>query len=112
MKLKVLVVAAFAMVLIGSVLTLPRAEAAPPQPYNLYGVARNAAAVNLALGTRITTFIDGVDYSNGTSVYTNTPSPYNYDVDTAGNWVTAPGQENTLEVKEGGDLGDAIMYVA
>jgi len=109
MNTKVYAVVALVLAVVGSALVLPT-QAAPPQPYNLYGLARQSdGSTPIAQGTRITAFIDGVDYSNGTSVYTGTG---NYDVDTFGNWVTQIGQDNTPEVKEGGDVGDEIMYVA
>ncbi|HEV8594501.1 MAG TPA: hypothetical protein VGR51_03130, partial [Thermoplasmata archaeon] len=107
-NLRILSVIGLAIALVGSVFAFLVA-AAPPQPYNLYGIATQSGGPAVVLGTRITAFIDGVDYSNGTSVY---DASGHYDVDTFGNWVTQFGQDNTLEVKEGGDIGDEIMYVA
>lgn len=109
MNFRVVAVIGLAVALVGSAFVWS-ASAAPPQPYNLYGLARQSdGATPLAQGTRITGFIDGVDYSNGTSVYT---AGGNYDVDVFGDWVTGFGDPNTPEVKEGGNVGDEIMYVA
>ena len=108
-RMKSFAVVALAVVVLGSILALPRAEAAPPMPYNLFGIARDASFNPLQPPTRITGFIDGVDYSNGTSVYSLSG---NYDMDVYGNWWTNTGQPNTPEVKEGGDIGDQIMVVA
>ena len=80
-------------------------RAPPPAPTTTFGRAFDAGGLPLALGTPIRTFIDGVDYSNRTSVYDNLGS---FIVDTLGNYVTPP----TLSIKEGGDAGDAIMYTS
>ncbi len=91
-------------------LLTPLVVAAPPEPHNFYGMARESDGTTpIAFGTRITAFIDGVDYSNGTAV---DDAGGHYDVDVAGNWVTQTGQPNTPEVKEGGDVGDPVMFVA
>lgn len=109
MNLRVLAVIGLAVALVGSVFAF-LVSAAPPQPYNLWGIARQSdGATPIGQGTRITAWVDGVDYSNGTSVY---DTAGRYDVDVFGNWVTQPGQPNTVEVKEGGDLGDETMIVA
>ena len=75
----------------------PAVLAPPPTPYTTFGMAFDSTGTRFPQGTPIRTFIDGVDYSNKTSVYDNTGSFY---VDTFGNWVTQIGQDNTLEVKE------------
>jgi len=108
MNWKAFAVVALALAVLGSGFVFP-ARAAPPPPYNLYGIATSDGVTPLGMGTRITAFIDGVDYSNASSVYT---SAGNYDVDVFGDWVTAPGQPNTPERKEGGSLGDETMFVA
>ena len=110
MRARILAVVAVAVALLGVAILAPLSRSAPPQPYNVFGLARQSDGVTpVGIGTRITTFIDGVDYSNGTATYRATGE---FDVDTFGNWVTAIGQPNTPEVKEGGDVGDEIMYVA
>ncbi|TLZ50665.1 MAG: hypothetical protein E6K18_06835 [Methanobacteriota archaeon] len=106
--MKSFAVAALAIVVLGSILAVPRAGAAPPQPYNLYGIARDASAAALPQNTAIRGFIDGVDYSNGTVVYDGLG---HYDMDTYGNWMTGTTSD-TPEVKEGGNLGDPIMITS
>ena len=83
----------------------PAVLAPPPTPYTTFGMAFDSTGTRFPQGTPIRTFIDGVDYSNKTSVYDNTGSFY---VDTFGNWA-APA---TTQAKEGGDIGDAIMYAS
>jgi len=93
----------------------PHANAAPPQPHNFYGTAADSLATPYPVGTRITAWIDGVDYSNGTSVYVIPPGPLgNYDMDVFGdNQTDVSGTgDNTPTVKTGGDINDEIMYMA
>ena len=87
----------------------PPANAAPPQPHNFFGIARDSSSVALPFGTRITAWVDGVDYSNGTSVVN---PPGSYDMDVFGDNQTDIATDNTPTVKTGGDISDEIMYVA
>ncbi len=87
----------------------PSVEAAPPQPHNFFGIARDSTSTPLPSGTRITAWVDGVDYSNGTSVYT---ASGNYDMDVFGDNQTDISTDNTPTIKTGGDISDEIMYVA
>lgn len=102
-------IASVLIVLLSAVIVIvsfaPAVPAPPPTPYTTYGMAFDATATRLPQGTPVRTFIDGVDYSNKTSVYDNTGSFY---VDTFGNWA-APA---TTQIKEGGDISDAIMYAS
>jgi len=104
-NLKALGVALLLTAIVGSLFVTPVAEAAPPQPHTFHGVASGAG---ITVGTRITAFVDGVDYSNVSTVF----GANNYDVDVYGNWFTAQFQPNTPEIKEGADIGDPIMFVA
>lgn len=92
--------------------TIPFAEAAPPQPHTFFGIARDAGGTPLPFGTRITAWVDGVDYSNGTSVYVSAPNPFNYDMDVFGDNHTDFSTDNTPTIKTGGDFNDEIMFVA
>jgi hypothetical protein len=89
----------------------PAANAAPPQPHNFFGIARDSTSTPLFFGTRITAWIDGVDYSNGTSVVNPSGS---YDMDVFGdNQTDISGTgDNTPTIKTGGDISDEIMYAA
>lgn len=94
----------------GALLSLPPANAGPPQPYNLYGRAFEADGITpLPVGTQITTWIDGVPYGNVSAIFT---ASGDYDVDVFGNWVTDIVSPNTPEIKEGGDVGDLILVAA
>jgi len=108
MRLKVFAVVLLAVGIVGSMFVIPVAEAAPPQPHNFYGFARDSGGLALPSGGRITTFIDGVDYSNATFIYNAAGA---YDVDVHGNWMTSLFEPNTPEVMEGGGIADAVMFV-
>ncbi len=82
-----------------------------PEPYELYGTAHDEVGVVLLDGEPIRTFIDGVEYSNKTSVYSR-PGYFDgyFDVDTYGNYRSNRTVPGTPWIKEGGDEGDDIMY--
>ncbi len=80
-------------------------RAPAPPPFTTFGKATDSAGTALPVGTPIRTLIDGVDYSNLTSVFQADGS---FQVETLGNWQTPA----TPEVKEGGDIGDNVMYAA
>jgi len=90
----------------------PRVMGWIPEPYELYGTAHDEAGVVLLDGEPIRTFIDGVEYSNKTSVYSR-PGYFDgyFDVDTYGNYRSNRTLPGTPWIKEGGDDGDPIMYV-
>jgi len=81
--------------------------AAPPPPDNVYGTAFDAFGLRLPVGERITAWVDGADYSSLSLVYNNG----SYDLDVYGNWYTNGSSPNTIEVKEGADLNDPVMFV-
>jgi DNA-binding transcriptional ArsR family regulator len=90
----------------------PRVMGWIPEPYELYGTAHDEAGVVLLDGEPIRTFIDGVEYSNKTSVYSR-PGYFDgyFDVDTYGNYRSNRTVPGTPWIKEGGDDGEPIMYV-
>jgi DNA-binding transcriptional ArsR family regulator len=90
----------------------PRVMGWIPEPYELYGTAHDEVGVVLLDGEPIRTFIDGVEYSNKTSVYSR-PGYFDgyFDVDTYGNYRSNRTVLGTPWIKEGGDDGDPIMYV-
>ena len=85
------------------------ARAPPPVPMTTQGTALDRAGSSLPLGTPIRTFIDGVDYSNGSSVY---DSLGDYSVATAGNLVLNATTPEPSPVKEGANLGETLVYAA
>jgi DNA-binding transcriptional ArsR family regulator len=89
----------------------PTVKARIPEPYELYGTAHDEAGVVLFDGEPIRTFIDGVEYSNKTSVYSR-PGYFDgyFDVDTYGNYRSNRTVPGTPWIKEGGDEGDDVMY--
>ena len=76
------------LVLVLSLLVTPAlvflARAPPPIPMTTQGTALDRAGSPLPQGTPVRTFIDGVDYSNGSSV---SDALGDYAVATAGNLV-------------------------
>lgn len=88
--------------------TLPVA-APPPIPMRTDGRAFDRTAAALPLGTPIRTFVDGVDYSNGTGVRDGVGS---FGVITVGNSKTNPNVSDTPTVQEGANLGDRVIFAA
>ncbi len=92
------------------------AKAAIPVPHNTYGQAKDSNGVEFANGSFVSSWIDGVMYGwNWTFYDGGNPDPANrsgrFDIDTAGNHITIPGDPDTPWVKEGGDQDvDDIMY--
>lgn len=83
-----------------------------PEPYELYGVAKQETGVVLPDGSPIRTFVDGAEFSNKTSVFSRPGNTDGYfDVDTFGNYMTNATDRGTPEVKEGANMGENIMYV-
>jgi len=90
-------------------LPAPSVKGGIPEPYELYGVANQETGEVLPNGSPIRTFIDGVDYSNKTSVFSRPGySDGFFDVDTNGNMWTTKSQ--TPWIREGGEENDPIMY--
>ncbi len=93
------------------------ARAAIPVPHNLYGQAMDSSGVVFVNGSYVSAWIDGMVYGwNWTFYDGGNPDPMNrsgkFDIDTAGNQITIPGDPDTPWVKEGGDHDvDDIMYV-
>ena len=92
-------------------LLAPLTRAMIPEPYELYGVAKHDTGVVLDDGSPIRSLIDGVDYSNKTSVFSRPGNTDGYfDIDTYGNWTTNGTISDTPWIKEGGYTGEPIMY--
>ena len=85
------------------------ARAPPPIPMTTQGTALDRAGSPLPQGTPVRTFIDGVDYSNGSSV---SDALGDYAVATAGNLVVNATTPEPAPVKEGANLGETVVYAA
>lgn len=96
------------MLLTGAIPMIGIVKAAIPVPHNLWGHPYDETSVQMPVGELITSWIDGVEYGRNDTFMA--AAEIWYDVDTAGNWVTAPGDPNSPWVKEGGDLNESIMY--
>jgi hypothetical protein len=96
------------MVLVGVTPMVGFVTAAIPVPHNMWGHPLDETGVQMPVGELITSWVDGVEY--GQNVTFMAMAEVWYDVDTAGNWVTAPGDPNSPWVKEGGDLDEPVMY--
>lgn len=79
-----------------------------PVPHNSWGHALDETGTRYGVGELLTSWIDGVEYGDNHTF--DSASETWYDLDTAGNWVTAPGNPNTPWRKEGGDIDEPIMY--
>lgn len=97
------------MLLTGAIPMIGIVKAAIPVPHNLWGHPYDETSVQMPVGELITSWIDGVEYGRNDTFMAM--AEVWFDVDTAGNWVTAPGDPNTVWRKEGGDLNESIMYV-
>lgn len=97
------------MLLTGAIPMIGIVKAAIPVPHNLWGHPYDETSVQMPVGELITSWIDGVEYGRNDTFMA--AAEVWFDVDTAGNWVTAPGDPNTVWRKEGGDLDEPIMYV-
>ncbi len=73
------------------------------------GRAFDRSGAPLPAGTPIRTFVDGVDYSNGSRVQ---DALGYFSVLTSGNFMTNESASETPTVKEGADLGDSVIYAA
>jgi hypothetical protein len=79
-----------------------------PVPHNSWGHALDETGTRYGVGELLTSWIDGVEYGDNDTF--DAIGETWYDLDTAGNWVTAPGDPNTPWRKEGGDIDEPIMY--
>jgi hypothetical protein len=96
------------MLLTGAVPMIGIVKAAIPIPHNNWGHPYDETMVQMSEGELITSWIDGVEYGRiDTFLFA---AEVWYDVDTAGNWITQPGDPNSPWEKEGGDLGEPVMY--
>jgi len=100
-----------AAVLASALLPATRVRGFIPEPYELYGVAKQESGAVLTDGSPIRTFVDGAEFSNKTSVFSRPANTDGYfDVDTFGNYMTNLTDRGTPEVKEGANVGENIMY--
>src|SRR2546421_364677 len=101
------------VVLFGLVLVItlvPLAVVAPPPiAMRTQGRALDQSGSPLPIGTPIHTFLDGVDYSNGSRVQDTVGS---FAVLTAGNSKTNSNASDTPSVQEGANLGDPLIYAS
>ncbi len=114
MRTKTAVLASLIVVAMFAAMFQPVAHvaAAVPEPFELHGIARQETSVVLQNGEPIRTFVDGVDFSNKTSVFSRPAQNDGYfDVDTFGNHYTNLTSPNTPWIKEGSDENESIMYV-
>jgi hypothetical protein len=81
--------------------------AAPPPPHNFWGIAYDSMVVPLQYGTPLSAWVDGVEYSNDTFVYDPRGA---YDLDVYGNYYTNGSNPNTIEIKEGADDSDSVLF--
>src|SRR2546421_633650 len=89
---------------------VPRAFAAPPPiAMRTQAHALGQSGSPLPIGTPIHTFLDGVDYSNGSRVQDTVGS---FAVLTAGNSKTNSNASDTPSVQEGANLGDPLIYAS
>ncbi|HKW43033.1 MAG TPA: hypothetical protein VJP06_02490, partial [Thermoplasmata archaeon] len=88
--------------------TIPVA-APPPIPMRTDGRAFDRSGSPLSLGTPIHTFVDGVDYSNGSMVRDGIGS---FSVLTVGNSKTPANVSDTPAIQEGANLGDRVIIAA
>ncbi|MGI0148105.1 MAG: hypothetical protein ACREDF_01050, partial [Thermoplasmata archaeon] len=96
------------LILAAMLIALP-IEAPPPIPMRTEGRALDELGSPLPIGTPIRTFVDGVEYSNASSVQDGIGS---FVVLTAGNSKTNPNISDTPTIQEGANLGDELIYAA
>lgn len=100
---------ALAVLLVAGLFVAVRVAAPPPIPMRTEGRALNESGSPLPSGTPIRTFVDGVEYSNASSVQDGSGA---FAVLTAGNSKTGANVSDTPNVQEGANLGDALIYAA
>jgi len=83
--------------------------APPPIAMRTQGHALDQSSSPLPLDTSIRTFVDGVDYSNGSRVQDGAGS---FAVLTSGNSKTPANLSDTPSIQEGANLGDQLIYSA
>jgi len=95
--------------LVGVVLAALPVAAPPPIPMRIQGQAFDRLGSPLPIGTPIRAFVDGVDYSNGSSVQNGAGT---YSLLIAGNSKTNANVSDTPTGQEGANLGDAVLVAA
>lgn len=90
-------------------LTAVVVRAPPPVPMTTQGDAYDRSATPLPVGTRIRTFLDGVDYSNDTSVFNAAGA---FSVATSGNLAINATTPEPSPMKTGPNLGEPVLYAA
>src|SRR3989449_644980 len=95
--------------LVGGVLAAPPVAPPPPIPMRVQGQAFDRLGAPLPIGTPIRAFVDGVDYSNGSSVQSGAGT---YRLLIAGNSKTNANVSDTPTGQEGANLGDAVIIAA
>ncbi|MEE9223591.1 MAG: hypothetical protein V3U51_02460 [Thermoplasmata archaeon] len=80
-----------------------------PIPHNSWGHPFDETGAIFGIDEKLTSWVDGVEYGSNLT-FTSGPDVW-FNIDTAGDWMTGPGDPNTPWRKEGGNLGDPIMYV-
>jgi len=96
------------LVVLAVAAVMPLARAPPLPPYEPFGTASDEAGVPLPIGTALSAFIDGVEYSNASTVFAADGS---YAMSVAGNSF-AGAVSDTPTIKEGGNPGDPVVLVA
>ncbi len=87
----------------------PFARAPPPIPMTTQGDAYDRSGSPLPAGTLIRTFLDGVDYSNDTSVFNGAGG---FTVATEGNLMLNATTPEPSPAKWGADAGELLVYAA
>jgi len=100
-------VAALLVVLAASALA-PVVQGPPLPPFELFGTASDEPGTPLSVGTALSAFIDGVAYSNASTVLESDGS---YAMSVAGNSFTG-STSDTPAIKEGGNPSDPIVLLA
>src|SRR2546428_8206787 len=95
--------------LVGVVLAALPVAAPPPITMRIQGQAFDRLGSPLPIGTPIRAFVDGVDYSNGSSVESGAGT---YRLLIAGNSKTNANVSDTPTGQEGANLGDAVIIAA
>ncbi len=73
------------------------------------GHALDRSNAPLTMGTPIRAILDGVDYSNGSTVLDASGF---FSLMISGNWMVNQSTSETPTIKEGPDLGETILFVA
>ncbi len=89
---------------------LPMAGRAPPPiPMVVNGHAYDRSGAPLSRGTPLRALLDGVDYSNDSTVQDASGS---FSLLIAGNWILNQSTPETPTIKEGPNLGETVLFAA